>query len=207
LGDVIAAAIYQSGRFTHHDAVYIWGILVGAAVGLLASTLGRLYASTYYALGDTRRPLYFAVVRIVIGTGVGYLCAIPLPPALGIEPRWGVAGLTLASSLAGWVELALLRGTLNRRLGSTGLPPSLGLKLGSAAVVGAAVAWAVKLALGPRHPVVAAGLILGSYGLIYVGFTVWWEVPEARVVAKQLARVAGKTATIVHQILTPFRRP
>src|SRR5919109_112629 len=109
LGDVIAAAIYQSGHFTHADVIYVWGILAGAAVGLLAATLGRLYASAYYALGDTRTPLYFAVVRIALGTGFGYLCAIPLPSALGIDPRWGVAGLTAASSLAGWVELALLR--------------------------------------------------------------------------------------------------
>src|SRR3712207_2771082 len=35
LGDVIAAAIYQSGRFTAVDALYVWGILAGAAVGLL----------------------------------------------------------------------------------------------------------------------------------------------------------------------------
>jgi putative peptidoglycan lipid II flippase len=31
LGDVMAAGIYQSGRFTHSDAVYVWGILAGAA--------------------------------------------------------------------------------------------------------------------------------------------------------------------------------
>jgi len=28
LGDVIVAAIYQSGRFTHADALYVWGILL-----------------------------------------------------------------------------------------------------------------------------------------------------------------------------------
>ena len=43
LGDVIAAALFQTGRFGHDDAVYVWGILAGSAVGLLASTLGRLY--------------------------------------------------------------------------------------------------------------------------------------------------------------------
>ena len=57
LGDVVAAALLQTGRFRHADAVYVWGILAGSAVGLLASTLGRLYSSTYYALRDTRTPL------------------------------------------------------------------------------------------------------------------------------------------------------
>ena len=60
LGDVVAGALFQTGRFNHSDAVYVWGILAGSAVGLLASTLGRLYSSTYYALRDTRTPLRYA---------------------------------------------------------------------------------------------------------------------------------------------------
>src|SRR5206468_6664604 len=55
LGDVIAAVLYQTGQFKHDAALYVWGILAGSTVGLLASTLGRLYSSTYYALHDTRR--------------------------------------------------------------------------------------------------------------------------------------------------------
>ena len=198
LGDVIAAAIYQSGRFTYDDAVYVWGILAGAAIGLLASTLGRLYASAYYALRDTRTPLYFAVVRIAIGTGLGYLCAIPLPPALGLEARWGVAGLTFASSLAGWVELALLRGTLNRRIGRTGLPFSVIGKLWAAALIGAMAAWLVKLVLGPRNPIVVAALTLLLYGLIYLGTTYGWGVPETRVYVGRLLRLARSAVGRTH---------
>ena len=190
LGDVIAAAIYQSGRFTDDDAVYVWGILAGAAIGLLASTFGRLYASAYYALRDTQTPLYFAVVRIALGTGLGYLCAISLPPALGLEARWGVVGLTVASSLAGWVELALLRGTLHNRIGRTGLASSFVSKLGGAAVAGAVAAWGVKLVVAPQHPLLTAVLVLGPYSVIYIGVTYGLGVHEARVVADRLLRVA-----------------
>src|SRR5207344_372084 len=77
LGDVVAAALYQTGRFTHEDSIYVWAILAGSAVGLLASTLGRLYSSTYYALRDTRTPLNYAVIRVVLTTVLGYLAAIP----------------------------------------------------------------------------------------------------------------------------------
>src|SRR5204862_2875581 len=77
LGDVIAAALFQTGRFTHQDAIYVWAILAGSAVGLLASTLGRLYSSTYYALRDTRTPLNYAIIRVVLTTALGYVCAIP----------------------------------------------------------------------------------------------------------------------------------
>ena len=91
LGDLIAGALFQTGRFTRVDAVYVWGILAGSAVGLLASTLGRLYSSTYYALRDTRTPLRYALVRVAMTTMLGYLFALPVPRLLGWlrsgEPR------------------------------------------------------------------------------------------------------------------------
>src|SRR5207244_1344053 len=103
LGDVVASLIFQTGRITRDDAVYVWGILAGSAVGLLASTLGRLYASTYYALGDTRMPLNFAVLRVILTTVLGYGFAIPLPRMIGVAPMWGAAGLTASAGIAGWV--------------------------------------------------------------------------------------------------------
>src|SRR5262249_39648282 len=39
LGDVITAVLYERGHFTHADTMYVWGILAGSALGLLASTL------------------------------------------------------------------------------------------------------------------------------------------------------------------------
>ena len=149
LGDVLAAALLQTGRFTRADATYVWGILAGSSVGLLASTMGRLYSSTYYALRDTRTPLRFAVARVALTTGLGYLFAIPLPGWIGVHPRWGVAGLTASAGLAGWAEFWLLRRTLNRRIGRTGLPAPLMARLWTAAAAAAAAGWGVKLLLGP----------------------------------------------------------
>src|SRR5262245_25600149 len=81
-GDVIAAVLYQTGKFTRADSVYVWAILAGSSIGLLASTLGRLYSSTYYALRDTRTPLRYAIVRVVLTSVLGYICSIPLPALL-----------------------------------------------------------------------------------------------------------------------------
>ena len=78
--------------------------------------------SAHYAVGDTKRPLRFALVRLVVVDGARLrLCAIVLPPRLGIDPRWGAAGLTASAGVAGWIEFALLRASLNRRIGRTGL--------------------------------------------------------------------------------------
>jgi putative peptidoglycan lipid II flippase len=179
LGDVLVAALLQSGRFRHEDAVYVWGILAGSSVGLLASTLGRLYSSSYYALRDTRTPLRFAIVRVVLTTVLGYVFAIPLPRLLGVPQAWGAAGLTASAGIAGWVEMLLLRRSMNARIGKTGLPASYVVKLWSAAMAGAAAAWAVKLSIPILPPVVAAILIIGPYGLVFLAMTLALQVEGA----------------------------
>jgi len=189
LGDVVAAALLQTGRFRHADAVYVWGILAGSAVGLLASTLGRLYASTYYALRDTRTPLRYALVRVALTTILGYVSAIPLPRWLGISSVWGAAGLTASAGIAGWVEMLMLRGTLNNRIGRTGLPADYVVKLWAAAIAGALVAWAVKLAVPTARPVVTAILVLGPYGLVFFGAAFALRIPEASTALGRLARL------------------
>ncbi len=180
LGDVVAAALYQTGRFTHADAVYVWAILAGSAVGLLASTLGRLYSSTYYALRDTRTPLNFAVIRVALTTVLGYVCALPLPRALGVNEMWGAAGLTASAGVAGWIEMLLLRATLNKRIGPSGLPSDYVAKLWMSAIAGAAAAWGVKLAFpAARHPVLGAIAILGMYGVVFLAMAFALRIPEA----------------------------
>lgn len=191
-GDVMTGALYQTGRFKHADSRYVWGILAGSTIGLLASTLGRLYASTYYALHDTRTPLLFAVIRVTLTTVLGYLFAIPLPPAIGLDPKWGVAGLTASAGIAGWVEFALLRRSLNRRIGRTGLAVNYLAKLWLAAGAGAGVGWAIKLGIGVYHPAIIAALVLLPYGLIYFAFTAALRVPELNTVLGRVLKFAGR---------------
>jgi putative peptidoglycan lipid II flippase len=191
LGDVIVGALFQTGRFQRAESLIVWGILAGSAVGLLASTLGRLYSSTYYALRDTRTPLNYALIRVALTTVLGYVCAIPLPGLLGIRAIWGTAGLTASAGVAGWVEMLLLRKTMNARIGTTGLPASYVVKLWSSAIAGAAVAWGLKLALPAMHPIIAAVVILGPYGLVYVGATFALNVPESAHTIGSIRRAAS----------------
>ncbi len=188
LGDVLAAALFQTGEFTRRDSVYVWAILAGSAVGLLASTMGRLYSSTYYALHDTRTPLRFAIVRVTLTITLGYLFAIPLPPLLGVEPRWGVAGLTASAGIAGWLEFALLRRELNRRIGVTGLHSLFVAKLWLAAALSVAVAWGVKLAMGTAHPILLAVAAFVPFGIAYFAITGAMRVPESRTLIASLLR-------------------
>jgi putative peptidoglycan lipid II flippase len=190
LGDVITRALFVRGRFTNADAEYVWGIVAGSAVGLLASTLGRLYSSTYYALRDTRTPLRYALVRVALTTGLGYVAALPLPVWLGINPRWGVAGLTASAGVAGWVEFALLRRTLNRRIGRTGLDAWFTARLWMSAALGAAAGWGVKLALGPRDAIMTAIAVLAPYGAVYFGAAALLRVEEGRKLLRGALRLS-----------------
>ena len=188
LGDVIAKALFQSGRFTETDTFFTWGVLAGSAVGLLASTLGRLYSSTYYALHDTRTPLRFAIVRVVLTTGLGYLFAIPLPGVLGIDARWGAAGLTASAGIAGWIEFLLLRSRLNRRIGHTGLPGQLVGLLWLSAAVSAGIAFVIRREAPTLHRFVLAAVVLGAFGLVYGALTLVLGVPEARALVARVRR-------------------
>lgn len=180
LGDVVVGALYQTGAFTRQMTVYVWAILAGSAIGLLASTWGRLYASTFYALQDTRTPLRFALVRVALTLVVGYLFAMYLPEELGLDPRWGAAGITLASGLAAWVEFFLLRRGLTPRLGPTGVPIKFLAKLWVSAGASAAVAWVVRLAVEEHHPLVVALFSLGMYGAAYFAIAAALGVPQSR---------------------------
>ncbi len=188
LGDVIVGALYQSGEFTPSMTVYVWAILAGSAVGLLASTMGRLYASTFWALHDTRTPLRTATVRVCLTIGLGYLFALPLPRALGIEARWGAAGLTASAGIAGWIEFIMLRGALNRRIGPTGLPVSLSARLWGSAVVAAGAALALRQVLAVHQPVIVAIFLLGTYGALYLVLTAGLGVAEAGGLLRRLKR-------------------
>jgi len=192
LGDVIAAALFQTGRFQHADTLVVWGILAGAAVGLLATTLGRLYSSTYYALRDTRTPLNYALIRVALTTVLGYVCAMRLPGWIGIDGIWGTAGLTASAGVAGWVEMLMLRRTLNARIGRTGLPASFVMKLWASALTGAAAAWLIKLALPALHPIVSGVLILGPYGVVYFAVTFALRVPEGLTVMRRIPGVGSR---------------
>lgn len=191
LGDVVAALIFQSGSFTHRDAIYVWAVLAGSAVGMLAATMGRLYNSAFYALEDTRTPLKFALIRFTLTLVFGYLCAIPLPPAIGIAQRWGVAGLTASAGVAAWVEFALLRWRLNSKIGPTGLRRGLVARLWALALAAAAAGWAVKLGMGHAGPRLMALAVLPVYGAVYLGIAWWMRLPELERAVRSVAARFG----------------
>jgi putative peptidoglycan lipid II flippase len=196
LGDVIAGLIYETGKFTHANTLYVWAILAGSAVGLVAQTVGRLYSSAYWALRDTRTPLRFAVIRVALTTALGCLCALPrsaplIPTVLGIDPRWGAAGLTASAGFSAWLEFVLLRRAMNRRIGPSEFPLSYFSRLWAAAALSTALAWGIKLAAHLHDPKLAGVVILIPYGVAYLALTAMMGIDEAATMTRRLLRVVG----------------
>jgi putative peptidoglycan lipid II flippase len=191
LGDVIAAAIYQTGKFHRSDVELVWAVLVGSAVGLLATSLGRLYSSTFYALLDPKTPLRFAIIRVTLTAVLGVIAALWLPQALGLGQKWGVAGLTASAGVAGWVEFMLLRHALAERIGKTPLAPTFTIRLWSVAISAGAIAYFVKLGVGIAYPRVLACLALPAYGVLYFAGTALLGVTESQTTIKSVTRRLG----------------
>ena len=84
--------------------------------------------------------------------------------------------------------MLLLRTTLNARIGRTGLAVAYVSKLWAAAAAGAAVAWAIKLAVLSFHPVVTAILVLGPYGVVFFAVTWLLGVGEASTALARFVR-------------------
>jgi putative peptidoglycan lipid II flippase len=188
LGQAITGVLLQGGRFTETMSLRTWAILAGSAVGLLASALGRLYSSTFYALRDTRTPLWFAVARVSITGILGYLFAFPVPRLFGLPAWTGAVGLTVSAGIAGWVEFYLLRRAITARIGPTSLPPGALIRLWGAGLTAGAAGFAVMRVLTTSHHMIRGIAALGTFAVLYGAVTMALGVPEAKAIASRVLR-------------------
>jgi len=127
----------------------------------------------------------------LLTTLLGYLAALPLPRLLGIEPRWGVAGLTISAGIASWVEFTLLQRGIRRRIGQVGVPLAFLAQVWVAALIAAAAARGILIAIGHRGPIILAVFVLSVYGILFFGVSTLLKLPEAQAMLGILRRRAG----------------
>jgi putative peptidoglycan lipid II flippase len=167
-GDVMAGLLYQGGEFTHADSLFVWAVLAGSSVGLIATTVGRYYASAFYALGDTKTPARFAFVRIGLVMALGVLMAFGIPYLFHLDLKWGTPGLTLSAGIAGWVEFSLLRSALKKRVADFGVPAKFLAQCWLVAIGAAALTAGLRWALADLVYWARDLVILFAFGSVYL---------------------------------------
>lgn len=211
LGDVMVAALYQTGEFDRADTLVVYVTLIGFSVGLLATTSSRLFSSTFFALRDTVTPARYATARVVLSAVLGVTLmlqfegisfavgdsTLSIPGGIfsGIRiggQSLGPVGLALGGGLAAWVEWILLKRALRNKIGAVGAGTGALLRMFAAALAGAAAGWGVRALLPDLHPIVDAVLILGAYGIVYFAVTAALGVAEARATFGRFGRLFAR---------------
>ncbi len=167
LGDVIVAALYQTGAFDASATLVTWIVLGGYALGLPASGASRVMSSAFYALRDTRTPSRVAYARVAVSVTTALALMIPLDRigvgGLGL----GAAGLALGATLGAWVEYGLLRRALQARIGPHG-PGATTERVWLAGAAASAVGVLLQSVLPPAPPAIVALETLIPFGVVYL---------------------------------------
>lgn len=177
IGGSIVALLFQTGRFSADDTEVVWLVLAGSSIGLVPATQSRLLGSAFYALGDPKPPFKASLVRVITSAALGYAFALPVREALGYSAAWGAFALTASSAVAAWIELALLRTWLARRIERVPTPWRLIATAAlAAALAGGAGYGAAQLAgdLAPYTAIVSVPV----FGATYLALMVAARVPE-----------------------------
>ena len=171
LGDVVIAALYETGEFGTSDTLISWGVLGAFSLGLPASASSRALSSVFYALRDTKTPARIAYLRVAVSIVIGVAAMIPLDRFGFSGLRLGAAGLAMGTSCAAWLEYVLLRRALGRKIGAHGPGAGPIVRLVLAAALAAALGVALQLMLPPAQPWLVALETLVPSGVLYLGAT------------------------------------
>jgi len=139
--------LYTRGQFQAADAHQTAMALQQYGWGVPAFVLSGLYSRAFFARQDTRTPMNYAVVSVIVNVvaGIGLFHLIKVPGvAPGTTIGW-VAGIAAATSLASWTNVLMMAFTLARRKAYTPSPAAwsrLIRILLASAILGAMLAFA-----------------------------------------------------------------
>ncbi len=103
--DVIIRGLFERGAFGPDDTAATAAALSAFAIGLPAFVLNKVFAPAFFAREDTRTPMWFAGINVAANIAI----------SLALFPFLGHVGIALGTSVAGWINSALLGWTLWRK--------------------------------------------------------------------------------------------
>jgi putative peptidoglycan lipid II flippase len=143
-GDLVLVVLFGRGAFDLGSVGLVRPILAAYAIGIVASSSVKLFASGFHALQDTVTPMRIAVVAVLTGVACGASLMLAFKGA-GFGAR-AASGLALGGAVGAWLNLVLLGRGLSRRVGSLLAAPEWKalLRLVTAALVAGAAGLVVR---------------------------------------------------------------
>jgi putative peptidoglycan lipid II flippase len=171
LGAPIVGTLFQRGQFGAADTDVVASVLAAYAIGLPAQGSIRLFASAFYALGNTRTPVKIAALAVGVSAGTGAALMQVLGPA----------GIALGAAIGAFLNVGLLVTRLERHVGPVisreDRPGLLAVLVGS--TLGAAAGLGAATALGSAPVALRCGTGLLAFGVAYGAATAGLGHPEA----------------------------
>ncbi|MDE2383624.1 MAG: murein biosynthesis integral membrane protein MurJ [Alphaproteobacteria bacterium] len=98
IGIPILHTVFEHGAFKAADTYAVAPAVAAYAAGLPAYSLTKVFQPAFYAREDTRTPMNFAIVSVVVNVVL----------SLGLSLVMGHVGIALASTVAAWVNAGQL---------------------------------------------------------------------------------------------------
>jgi putative peptidoglycan lipid II flippase len=105
-GTDLVRLIFERGAFNANATMETSRALFFYAFGLVGFAGVRVAAPVFYALGDSRRPMYYSITAVLINIILNF-------PFIKL---WGFAGLAAATSAAGLANIFLLGFNIRKRI-------------------------------------------------------------------------------------------
>lgn len=100
----LSDGLYTRGEFTAFDASQTAAALFFYGLGTPAFVLQQLYSRAFFARGDTKSPMRFALVSVAVNIIVG----------IALFRLIGVKGIAAATAIASWLNVAQMAVVLGR---------------------------------------------------------------------------------------------
>lgn len=107
----IVRACFERGVFDAQATQWTASALIYYTLGLVAMALRLLLEKVFFAMQDTKTPMFNGIIAITVNIGLNFL----------FIQFMGHNGLALATAISAWITALLLIGHLRRRIGKLGL--------------------------------------------------------------------------------------
>jgi len=188
----IVQILYERGRFTAEHTIYTGNALFCYALGLYAYSLVKIITPTFYALGDTKKPVKFSAIVIVLKIAIN----------LALIRKLGFMGLALGTSLASLLNTGLLINALRHKIGSLSGHAIIStiLRITLASLIMGVAAWKI-------HEFLSA--LIGNRNLYGKAASLGIAIVAALAVLMLLSYLfkVKEAKTLIEIVTSKFRRP